>query len=359
MSITDYLGEHWGLLIIIMGIAILLILDAHLERRIVRLVGLTNTMLFLYSVSCYAETYLGNQTEYTILRPILSAFNYGLVTFILVVTITIMYPGQKKLLFLPAILNAILCFVSIPTGIVFHISNNNHFYRGPLGYLPFIINGLYLAYLIFNLLRSTRAQKEDYLLILFMSFTSLFCLISPLVDPDLSLHWFNITIAIDILLYYVYLLQQFTKRDPLTNLLNRQSYYSDAEKYHEYITAVVTMDMDGLKELNDSEGHIAGDTALKTLGDCFWRAAQRKQRVYRIGGDEYVILCMGAMEPEVKSLVDRIHKEVEKTPYTCSVGYAMKTNNDSIDRLYQLADSDLYIEKKEFYERSGKLRRKR
>ena len=44
------------------------------------------------------------------------------------------------------------------------------------------------------------------------------------------------------------------------------------------------MDVNGLKKINDNEGHVAGDTALKTLADCFWKASQRKQRYYAGSG---------------------------------------------------------------------------
>ena len=358
MTLSGYLSDHWGILILLIGIALILRSDVHLERRIIRRIALANAMLFLYSVTCYIETYLGNQPVYTVVRPILSALNYSLITFILVVIITIMYPEQKFYLYFPAVLNAALCFISIPTKIVFYISEDNHFFRGTLGYLTYFINALYLVYLICNLFRKRRAQKEDYRLLLFVSATSVMCLVMPLFMEDAALHWFNLTIATNVLLYYVFLLQQFTKRDSLTQLLNRQSYYADAEKYAEEITAVVTMDMDGLKEINDNEGHVAGDTALKTLADCFWKAAQEGQRVYRIGGDEYAILCINTTEEEVRALMERIRNEVAKTPYDCSAGYAMKTDDSSIDRLYQLADAMMFEEKKQFYERTGRNRRR-
>ena len=357
MTISGYLSEHWGILILLLGMAIALRSDVHLERVMVKRIALTNAMLFLYSVSCYVETYLGNQTVYSVLRPILSAVNYSLVTFILVVIISIMYPDKKKYLYIPAILNAALCFISIPTKIVFYISEENHFFRGKLGYLTYFINALYLIYLIYNMIRSGKDHKEELYMPLFLSLTSVLCLIMPLFFDGITMHWFNITIAINVLLYYVFLLQQFTKRDQLTKLLNRQSYYSDAEKYMDSITAVVAMDMDGLKSINDSEGHIAGDIALKRLADCFKKAAKQGQRIYRIGGDEYVILCIGSSEKDVRSLIERIRQEIAKTVYTCSVGYAMKSDDNTIDKLYQRADANLYEEKKQFYERSGKNRR--
>lgn len=359
MSVSGYLSEHWVMLVPLIGMAILLISDVHLERKMVVRIAITTALLFIYSVLCHIETNLGNQIEYSPFRTFLTAFNYSLVIFILVETIMIVYREQRIYVLIPAILNAILCFISIPTKIVFFIDENNHFHRGPLGYLPYIISGLYLLYFIIRMFLSKKRQKEDYPLLIFMFFTAIACLIMPLYLSENVMHWFVETIAIDMLLYYVYLLQQFTKRDPLTKLLNRQSYYSDTEKHINDITAVITTDMNGLKEINDTNGHVAGDKALKTLGDCFWKAAQRKQRVYRIGGDEFVVLCVNSSEEDVKALIERIRQEVAKTPYTCSIGYAMKTEGNTIDELYHQADKMLYEEKKQFYISSGKDRRRR
>ena len=355
MTISGYLSEHWGLIILLTGIFIVLHSDVHLEHRIINKIAFTNTLLFLYSISCYAETYLGEQQDYSRFRPLLCAVNYSLIIFILLSAIMIMYPTQKRYLFFPAVLNAVLSFVSIPTGIVFRISSDNHFIRGTLGYLSYFIAALYMFYLIYSLFRNIKAEKEDYNLMIFLSITSVLCLVMPLFMYNTS-HWFNNTIAIDVLIYYVFLLQQFTKRDSLTKLLNRQSYYSDTEKYIDDITAVVAMDMDGLKEVNDNHGHIAGDTALKTLADCFYKAARQEQRVYRIGGDEYVILCRGTTEEKVKELIARMKENVAQTEFSCSIGYAMKNEGNTIDELYHQADKMLYVEKEQYYIRSGKKR---
>ena len=359
MTISGYFQEHWAMLVLLLGMGIVLYSDIYLERRMIHRIFSANIMMFIYSITCYAETYLGNQTEYTVFRPILSAFNYSLIVFIIVMIVMILFPNQKLYLFFPAVMNAVLCFISVPTGIVFTISEDNHFFRGTLGYLTYFISGLYLLYLIYNLFRHSKVQKEDFILILYISLTSILCLVFPLFEVDTTSHWFNMTIAVNVMLYYVFLLQKFTKHDPLTNLLNRQSYYSDAERYSNHITAVVAMDMNGLKEINDNEGHKAGDTALQALADCFWKAANHGQRIYRIGGDEFTILCIGILENDVLSLIERIRQEVAKTAYTCSIGYAMKTEGSTIDTLYQTADSMLYEDKKKFYESMGRDRRKR
>ena len=358
MTVMGYLLENWDLLVLLIGMAIALSLDIHLERDMIRRIAITNGLLFVYSITNYIETYLGNQTEYTIARPILTASNYTLVTFILLCVILVMYPMQKGYLFIPAILNAVLCFISVPTKLVFFISPDNHFGRGRLGYLVYFVNSLYMLYLIYCVFRNSRSEKEERKLLVFMLSASVMCLVLPLFINSDSPHWFIMTIAVDVMLYYVFLLQQFTRRDTLTRLLNRQSYYADADKYFDEISAVITMDMDGLKEINDNEGHIAGDEALKALAECFWNTAHKEHRIYRIGGDEFVIMCLESDESKVRSLVERIRKELEKLPYSCSIGFAMKGEDSTIDSLYNEADEMLYEEKRKFYILSGKLRRR-
>ena len=212
MDLFGFLYDHWGLLVLLAGMAIVLGSDVHLEKRMVSCIFLTGFMICVYSVTCYIETYLGNQPDYSPLRPVLCAVNYSLVTFILVNIILIMYPMQKRYLFIPAVMNAVLCFISIPTGIVFTIKEDNHFTRGILGFLPYFINALYLVYLIYNSFHSNRAQKEDYRLLIFMYVTAVLCLIVPLFEEESNSLWFTMTIAIDVMLYYVFLLQQFCYR---------------------------------------------------------------------------------------------------------------------------------------------------
>ncbi len=359
MLVIGYISEYWGLLVILIGTALVLHSDVHLERRMVRRIFASNIMLFAYSITTFTESYFGDLDTLHLARPILSAINYSLVTFILVNSILIMYPMQKRQLFIPAYINALLCFVSIPTGVVFYYTDDNHFQRGMLGYLPYFINALYLVYLFYRLFHSDRMQREDMRVLIFVVITSILCLVLPLFYYNASSLWFTMTIAGDILLYYVFLLQQFTKRDSLTKLLDRQSYYSDLERYSARISSLIAIDMNGLKEINDSAGHIAGDAALVALADCFWKAAHDDQRVYRIGGDEFVILCIGGDRKDAEDLITRIRENVGKTGYTCAIGMAMRPEAESLELLYQLADRRLYEEKSRFYEATGKTRRKR
>lgn len=216
-----------------------------------------------------------------------------------------------------------------------------------------------MIYLAVYLLNKRKSQRENLLILIYVLSTSGFCLLYPLIMKRLNSDWFYLTITINLVLYYIFLLQQYTKIDSLTKLLNRQTYYADLVNYGGSITAVITMDMNGLKTINDSEGHIAGYHALKALADCFLEASLGKQRVYRIGGDEYVVLCLNSGEKEVLGLIERIRKEVANTRYTCCIGYAMKTEGFTVEQAYKQADQMLYEEKSQYYMYSGKDRRKR
>ena len=359
MSFTNYISNNWGLLIILIGLTILLRSDIHLERRMVRQIGITDGLLMIYSMTTYIESCLGNGSVYTVWRPILSAVDYSLSTLIIISIIRIVYPGHHKYLLMPWAAEVVLCFISVPTGIVFLISKDNNFGRGTLGFLPFIINGLYLLFLLLCIFRYRRWEKNEYVILAFMFFTAVSCLFMPLYFDAQSDQWLMLTIAIDMLVYYIFLLQQFTTRDPLTNLLNRQCYYADLEKLRDSLTALIAIDMNGLKEINDSKGHAEGDKALKDIAKCFEKAVDRKYHIYRIGGDEFTILCTEADEKKIKLLIARIEIELEENDYSCSIGYAMNSEGISADELYYRADEMLYENKREYYMASGKTRRRR
>lgn len=359
MSFTNYISTSWGLLIVLMGLDILLRADIHLERRMVRQIGITGGLLLVYSISCYIEASLARHYSYTILRPILSAVDYSLATLIIISVILIVSPGRKRYLFLLWAAETVLCVISIPTGIVFIITKENNFARGTLGFLPFIVNGVYLVWLLICIFRYRRWEKNEHVILGYMFFTAVSCLFMPLYFDAQSDQWLMMTIAIDMLVYYVFLLQQFTSHDSLTDLLNRQSYYADLEKLGDSLTALIAIDMNGLKEINDSEGHAEGDRALREIADCFKRAVDRKFHIYRIGGDEFTILCTGVSEKKIQLLIQAIEVELEENNYSCSIGYAMNSGGESSDRLYYRADEMLYENKKKYYIATGKTRRKR
>ena len=100
--------------------------------------------------------------------------------------------------------------------------------------------------------------------------------------------------------------------DALTGLANRRSWddqlaraIAHAERTHETLSVAVC-DVDGLKELNDRQGHAAGDALLRGIAER-WRAdARAADLIARVGGDEFAILLPGADEVAAQDVVERL-----------------------------------------------------
>lgn len=254
---------------------------------------------------------------------------------------------------------AIVDFSSIFTGVVFRIDEKGVFSRGALGYLPFIIAGLYCIALICFLIKRSNKKLMEIAPILFLSLALLSGLVFPFVfGPDFS-SIFCSTIGVALFIYYVFESLQQTKKDSLTGLLNRHAYQADIRKNPEEITALISIDMNGLKTLNDTYGHAAGDEALVTLALCFHKALKPRQFGYRIGGDEFVILCRKASREQMMELIGRIEENVNATKYHCAIGYSYSDDGKKpVEEMLKESDMIMYAAKERYYQESGKDRRK-
>ena len=265
---------------------------------------------------------------------------------------------MRWFIFIPAIAMLIINVVSIFTGIVFSLNESGELKRGPLGYLPFIVVGIYSVWLIYLLIKRSNKRLMEILPIAFLAFAFASGLILPFIFRDAYATIFCTIIAVALFAYYEFLLLQLTKKDSLTGLLNRHAYYADIKSDSKNITALISLDMNGLKEVNDNVGHSAGDEALVVIALAINHQLKPKQSGYRIGGDEFVILCRKTSEEEVLELVGKLKESISETEYSCSIGYGLNLDgNKSITDLLKESDKMMYLEKDKYYIESGKDRR--
>jgi diguanylate cyclase (GGDEF)-like protein len=102
-------------------------------------------------------------------------------------------------------------------------------------------------------------------------------------------------------------------RDPLTGLLtrfaiaDRLEHALDRLRRHEHQVAVMFVDLDGLKSVNDGLGHRVGDAVLRAVGERLIESIRYEDSVGRYGGDEFVVVCEDIQTPEHALLIaDRI-----------------------------------------------------
>ena len=355
----DYLLQNWGLILLLPAFAVALKMTVSLNIRTIRRMYVLIGEIFLLSLVVYVEFYLAEQGRERELRTVLMAVRYSATPFIIAQVIYSLIRKLRVTVFLPAAALALINFHSIFSGIVFRIDSGNVFRRGPLGFLPFIMVGLYCAFLIYILYSRSNKTLIELIPIAFLCVAFGLGLFLVFVFRDAYSRIFCVTIAIALFTYYVFSILQMTRIDMLTGLLNRQAFYSDIYRNPEDISALVSLDINGLKTINDTRGHAAGDEALITLAICLTRTLKPRQSGYRVGGDEFIIVCRQCTGGEVNQLIERLQDSMAETPYSCSIGYSCTVEGKKdIDALLRESDARMYEEKARYYQRSGMDRRK-
>ena len=107
--------------------------------------------------------------------------------------------------------------------------------------------------------------------------------------------------------------------DPLTKTFNRRALFEDLEAIihsglnHDLDMNLALFDIDDFKKVNDSFGHVAGDKMLVLLSQIIQNTLRKETRVYRYGGEEFVILLNRTSMQEAMGMVERILKKVDET----------------------------------------------
>lgn len=112
---------------------------------------------------------------------------------------------------------------------------------------------------------------------------------------------------------------------------------------------VVLLDLDHLKQVNDLRGHPAGDRLLRDFAEALRAQAPASARVFRLGGDEYAVLCAAPDLAAMRAATRRAVAQVRAAGFPeagASLGAAGAAEADSIAALVRLADSRLYAEKR-------------
>ncbi len=151
---------------------------------------------------------------------------------------------------------------------------------------------------------------------------------------------------------------QLTLTDPLTGALNRRSFLTTlgdaAESCRRGIgtASLVAIDIDHFKKINDSLGHKAGDDALKAIVEALLLRKRKLDKVFRTGGEEFVILAHNIEPGESIAFADSLRVAVEeadilaKKVVTISIGVADYDSEQSIDEWIRQADANLYEAKR-------------
>ena len=352
--IKELIIQNWENVLVLLAFAILLRTTVFLDKRTILRMYVLILLLFIFSMIVFFEFALNDLGEMPKVRLVLMAVRYSTTPFIIAFIIYTLGKFVHWGVFIPAIILTVLDIISIFTGIIFSLNSQGELERGPLGYLPYIMVGVYSALFVYLLLKRSNKRPEEIFPVAFLCFAFASGLILPFVLGKDYQKIFCVTITIALFVYYVFLILQSAEKDPLTGLLNRQSFYAAVSNDPKSLKALILIDMNGLKAINDREGHVAGDKALETLAYCFIKATTSREAVYRVGGDEFIIVCRKASEDDVHKLIERIREKLAETKYHCAIGYSYSSGgNKDVDEMFKVADEMMYKDKMEYYSLPG------
>ena len=351
----EYITQNWALILVLIAFTIMLIITVFLDKKTIRRLFILIGFIFLLSISVFFEFYLLGEKKYLEVVKVLVCIRYSATPFIISLILFALVKLKLWKVMLPAILLAIINIISIFTGIVFSIDSNGNLVRGVIGYLPYIVVGFYCVALIYILIKQSNKQIIEIIPIVFLAFSLFSGLLLPLIIGKEYSKIFCSTIGIALFVYYVFMILELTKKDALTGLLNRQAYYSVIENGAKDINAIISIDMNGLKRINDTLGHAAGDEAIMTIASCFFKVTKFNQFAFRVGGDEFIIICKKTTEEDLIKLINNLKNKVSETKYTISIGYSYSIDpNKDISKMVKESDEMMYKDKEAFYAKNGK-----
>ena len=161
---------------------------------------------------------------------------------------------------------------------------------------------------------------------------------------------------------YARRVEQMSLHDSLTGLLNRRGFRQEAEALLAQAirearpVAMLSADMDGMKRINDSFGHLAGDQAIARMGTAMRSLEKRGICCAHISGDEFVAVglcagpaCAARIKADLKEALAALNRE---DPWVCDIGasigvyVAQPASGDTPEDLLQHADEEMYREKR-------------
>jgi diguanylate cyclase (GGDEF)-like protein len=151
-------------------------------------------------------------------------------------------------------------------------------------------------------------------------------------------------------------LEVAAKLDPLTGLYNRYAFYTLVNEFaakQALNGSIAIIDLNGLKRINDTYGHHAGDRALLSVAMRLQEAVRQSDFVFRWGGDEFVVLLLGMSTEGARERMTHIPMPAplelpEHKPIALTVSWGVAPLEPDVDAALRAADAQLYAQKRLF-----------
>jgi len=251
------------------------------------------------------------------------------------------------------------------SGWVFEISQQNIYRRGTGYAISAVIAYTYLSYTTVHALikvaknRWSSERRQYFMMAAFI--------IPPMIGGIIQMLYFGvnyiwISTVISAVLFYIDMLNRQISTEELTGLNNRRELNKFLireirDNSHAKTLALVMMDIDHFKDVNDTYGHYYGDCVLVTVSDILKKSCNNTSAfLSRIGGDEFCIVCSMDDSDGVEGLIARIQYNIvtwnashrDMVQISLSIGYSVwdPEKDQNFETLYRRADQNMYRAKR-------------
>lgn len=342
------------------------------KRESIYFLVFTTIVLFL-SVVVALEKY-SQRAGLPILGTIFTSIGYIFRPVLLTIFVLLANMDYKRtkafycICFIPLFINLVVyllpLFFGVPgiSKIVFYYAMNDDgvtasFCRGTfLNYVSHAVSLYYLVLLIYvSTVRFHSKHHRDGMVIVFCVAIILATVTAEMVTNRNDL--LNIVCEICAMVNFIFIMTVNSSKDPLTNLYDRRTYYEDVSRYKDIVNGIIQIDLNGLKNLNDSFGHLEGDKALVTLAEIFESSIEPATMcAYHVSGDEFIILMFQGKISELDKTVDQIRTKMRDSEYSAAIGCCFidkKEGNITYEEAYKKAEELMYADKSHYYSNGG------
>lgn len=352
-------------------------LDPSIKRIFYLLIAVEFAEMLTYSLELWTTTF----ETLSPLRLWLSAVGYSVRPFIFLLMLMLALRATTlrqlpKSYCIPAFVNTIAAFSVFFTDIVYSYTPDNQFQRGPLGYITYLVSILYLIILVVAVIRNHANRPKLEILIIFA--ITLLLLFGMVVEAVFSIRTIGRTSIIMVtIFYYMYFqtqihnasltrehlirlqLEHDNRIDGSTGVLNKKAFTEFAQgilfsqdSQPPSSVGFLFLDLDHLKELNDTLGHAVGDIAILDIVKTIQSLCRKTDLIGRFGGDEFYLLLPDIPKQRFFAFLNETQTKLRRdysangatVAVTVSMGavFTEHIRDLSYEQLVQMADEALY-----------------
>ena len=262
--------------------------------------------------------------------------------------------SKQRLLMLPLVGNTFLVLCSNLTGWIFSINETNQYIRGSFFWITTVLSLSYYFLILFYLFKkNSRYSHMGKSILILVYMLPIIATIVQVAFPGYMFIWS--TSALALLMFYIFSLESQFAFDVQTGIKNREAFEIDMHQFQKYQhdATLFMFDLNNLKLTNDVYGHQEGDELLCVLASCLTTCFSSLGNTYRIGGDEFCIICKKLPKLVAQSALQGFDDYVQNIntkrnhPIEVAYGFASSSykENQTIYTALSNADNAMYEHK--------------